>query len=443
MKLHTSSSVKTSVVLAVLLLAGSSAWAQCTSSGCLDTTFGLSGNGLVTTNTSGTTWARALLVQTDGKLVAAGIATDPVTLKQNVAAARYDVNVTGEVDGTLDITFGGTGVVVTSLSSGADFGNAAAIDSLGRIVLAGYANLGSINGGGSAVRYNPDGSLDTSFNHTGIVTITCVSGKSSCAPTFNAVVVQSWDNRILLGGQSSTGSFTLTRLNTDGTLDTSFGTNGTVNTSFGRSSGSDILSLMIQSDERIVAVGDAAGTFALARYNTNGTLDTTFGTGGLVTSTFSNSRSSSGKSVAIDTAGNIVVAGIISYKNVPQNFGVVRYLPSGHLDSTFGSGGMVTTDFANGNDDAFAVAIQSNGEIVVAGNAAVGAATDFGVCRYNANGSLDSSFGNGGKVVTNFGGNTAYAYGLVIQLDGKIVAAGLAKTTPTGGDDFGLARYLP
>lgn len=86
---------------------------------------------------------------------------------------------------------------------------------------------------------------------------------------------------------------------------------------------------------------------------------------------------------------------------------------------------------------------RANGEIVVAGNAVVGSATDFGICRYYASGNLDTNFGSGGSVTTNFGGNTAWAYGVVIQSDGKIVVGGSAKTSATGLNEFVLARYMP
>ena len=420
--------VRSAVLIAGGFLLSCFGWSQCNTPGCLDPTFGPSGNGMVATNVGGLNWVRGVVIQSDGKVVASGSAYDPVANANNFGTARFNDGVLGQVDGTLDTTFGGgTGAVVsTGIGGGA---SGVAIDSLGRIVIAGSDYV---------LRYNSDGTPDDTFNGTGIRSLNDGS-------FLIAIAAQSWDNRVIVAGQSSNGLSYLARLNVDGSLDTTFGKNGVVTTSFGRNLTSDIWSLQIQpADHKIVAAGNAAGGFGVARYNTNGTLDTTFGSGGLVrTTTFPNQSGSGARAAALDASGNIVVSGIVSYKKGPQAFGVARYLPNGQLDASFGSGGLVTTHFSSGNDLAFAIAIQSNAEIVVAGNAAVGTATDFGICRYYSNGSLDTTFGSGGSVTTNFGGNTAWAYALVIQPDGKIVVGGSAKTSPTGVYNFALARYLP
>jgi uncharacterized delta-60 repeat protein len=420
--------IRRAAVIAVGFLSCCFGWAQCNTSGCLDPTFGPSGNGMVATNVAGVNWIRRLAIQSDGRLVASGSAYDPGTNTTNFGTARFNDEVTGQVDGSLDSTFGaGTGAVASTGIGGGSSG--VAIDTMGRIAIAGSDYI---------LRYNSDGSPDNTFNGTGIRALN--DGSSLLA-----ISVQSWDNRVLVAGQSSNGLSYLARLNSDGSLDTSFGNKGVVTTSFGRNYSSDIWSLAIQpADHKIVAAGNAAGGFGVARYNTNGSLDTAFGSSGLVrTTTFLSQDSSGARAAALDASGNVVVGGIVSYKKGPQDFGVARYLPNGQLDTKFGGGGVVTTHFSSGNDVAFAIAIQSNGEIVVVGNAVVGSATDFGICRYYANGSLDTSFGSGGSVTTNFGGNTAWAYGVVIQSDGKIVVGGSAKTSPTGVYNFALARYLP
>lgn len=412
----------------VVLLLCCSGWAQCNTPGCLDPTFGPAGNGMVATNVGGMQWIRRLAIQSDGQLVGSGVAYNPVTNTNNFGTARFNDEVTGQVDGSLDTTFGtGTGAVASTGIGGGSSG--VATDSMGRI---------SIAGGDYVLRYNPDGTPDLTFNGTGIKALNDGS-------FLLAIAAQSWDNRVIVAGQSSNGISYLARLNVDGSLDANFGNHGIVTTSFGRNYGSDIWSLSIQpGDHKIVAVGNAAGGFGVARYNANGALDTTFGSGGLVrTTTFLNQYSSGARAAAIDASGNVIVGGIVSYKKGPQSFGVARYLPNGQLDKNFGVGGLVTTHFSSGNDVAFAIAIQGNGEIVVVGNAVVGSATDFGICRYYSNGSLDTTFGSGGSVTTNFGGNTAWAYGIVIQSDGKIVVGGSAKTSPTGLYNFALARYLP
>ncbi|PYM09261.1 MAG: hypothetical protein DMD82_00820, partial [Candidatus Rokuibacteriota bacterium] len=253
-----------------------------------------------------------------------------------------------------------------------------------------------------------------------------------------------------------------------GDLDTSFGPAQTGKvTPRGPDSGS---ALAIQTDGKIVVGGTSGGhcisDFALARFLPNGDLDTTFGTPdtsglartGLVITDFS--PCDIGSALAIQTDGKIVVVGTSSFSTFGTlDFALARYLPNGDLDTTFGtpdtSGlartGQVTTDFADlwetnkSSDEAFAVAIQSDGKIVVAGTSSaargdVGVAV-FALARYLPNGDLDTTFGNPeisglartGKVTTDFAGN-AQAFAVAIQGD-KIVVAGFSD------GDFALARY--
>jgi len=237
------------------------------------------------------------------------------------------------------------------------------------------------------------------------------------------------------------------RYNLDGSLDSTFGVNGIVITDF---SGNDDIArgIVIQGDNQIVVAGGSGDDFAIARYNSDGSLDSTFGIGGKVTTDFfgGNDR---GSDIALQSDGRIVVAGQVETQAGNQttlDFGLARYNTDGSLDSSFGLGGMTTTDFLGQADFAFAVTIQSNGRIVAAGGATIAGApfTDFAVARYETNGSLDQSFGIGGKVMTDFFGRNDFAYDVVIQIDGRIVAAGQAELVQGGvvQQDFALARYL-
>jgi uncharacterized delta-60 repeat protein len=186
-----------------------------------------------------------------------------------------------------------------------------------------------------------------------------------------------------------------------------------------------------------------------------GDLDSTFGSGGKVTTDFAGNRDQA-FAVALQSDGKIIAAGSAIVSGSQPDFALARYNSDGSLDSTFGSGGKVTTDFG-GNDQAVAVAIQTDGKIVAAGgtcaNAALGcdvltgSGYDFAIARYNTNGTLDSSFGTGGKVTTDFHGGMDIATSLVIQPDGRIVVAGSACTDSSmmcalsGGVQFALARY--
>jgi uncharacterized delta-60 repeat protein len=188
--------------------------------------------------------------------------------------------------------------------------------------------------------------------------------------------------------------------------------------------------------------------FALARYNANGSADTAFGNGGIATADFSGLEDRI-RAVAIDGSNNIVATGVTSTGSGPafRNFAVARFTPSGQLDPAFGNGGKVSTDIFGHWDDCYALAIQSDGKIL-----AVGFSDDpngpqfyFTIVRYNTNGGLDSTFGTGGIVTTNIAGELQnYAYAVAIQPDGKIVAGGSAQIPNAHYvDAVALARYLP
>src|SRR6266568_281258 len=230
-----------------------------------------------------------------------------------------------------------------------------------------------------------------------------------------------------------------------GDLDATFCTGGKVTTDFAGDS-DHARAVAIQTDGKIVAAGKATNSrrggedFALARYNPNGTLDTTFGTGGKVTTDFAGDADQA-FALVLQTDGKIVAAGEATSSRRGEDFALARYNPNGTLDTTFGVGGKVTTDFAGNTDRAFGVALQTDGRIVAAGEATAGyRGEDFALARYNSNGTLDTTFGTGGKVITDFAGDTDRAFALALQTDGQIVAAGEAKTQTK--EDFALARYL-
>ena len=411
------------------------------SAGALDTTFNTTGK--VTTNILGFyDFASAVAIQPDGKIVVAGDSFSSGV--SNFVLVRYNA------EGSLDTSFGASGKVITDIGSGSDAANAVAIQLIGlemKIVAAGY----SFNGTGSdfaLVRYNANGTLDTTFDADGKVTTPIGSGNDYA----NAVAIQS-DGKIVVAGYSSNGTnedFALVRYNADGSLDTSFNSsliclpiaicNGKVTTPIG--SGNDYAkAVAIQPDGKIVAVGDAAGGagigFALVRYNANGTLDTSFGASGKVFTDIGGG-SNRANAVAIQPDGKIVAAG-----NAGGDSALVRYnVADGSLDTSFGASGKVFTDIGGGSNRANAVAIQPDGKIVAAGNAG----GDSALVRYNvADGSLDTSFGASGKVITTIsgsgGGRNDSAQAVAIQPDGKIVAAGYAYNVDD--TDFALARYLP
>jgi uncharacterized delta-60 repeat protein len=210
-----------------------------------------------------------------------------------------------------------------------------------------------------------------------------------------------------------------------GDLDPSFGVGGKVTTDFGAQEVAE--DLVLQPDGKLVAAGSA-----LARYRPDGRLDPSFGVGGKVTTDFGASA------LVRQPDGKLVVAGTTTVTGFPD-FALARYLPDGTLDASFGVGGTVITDFGGG-EFGRALVLQPDGKLVVAGLCqGCDGDIDFILARYLADGSLDAMFGVGGKVTTDFGGLNDRAFALVLQPDGKLVAAG--GSNASGTFDFALARY--
>ncbi len=370
--------------------------------------------------------------------VAAGVqATDGSTL-----AASYSWSFT---TGPLNAAFGVGGVVTTPISlTRGDGARAVAVQTDGKIVAVGYVVNGSGDYDFAIVRYNLDGSLDTGFGGDGIVT-TAISARSEA----RAVAIQS-DGKIVVAGVTSnttTGTdFVVARYNdTDGSLDATFNTGGYVVTDLGASNNDEAFAVAIQSTGKIVVVGQTgamvASDFALVRYTAGGALDATFDADGIQATTFG--EVDAAYSVTIQADDKIVVAGITDStpgEGVNNDFALARYDANGALDATFDGDGKVTTAVGATDEGAFAIGIQAGGKIVVAGVVFNGANNDFGLARYNTNGSLDSTFGTGGIVITDMAGGNDAALALLIQADNKIVVGGVAFVT-NQGNDFALARY--
>src|SRR5919106_3889534 len=398
--------------------------------GDLDPTF--DGDGKVTTDFIFNDAARGVAIQADGKIVAAGVAIcDPCagpTTIHDFALARYNR------DGSLDATFGeGDGKVTTDFFAGADEAFAVAIQADGKIVAGGAAAVSGVDF--ALARYNPDGSLDPTFDGDGKVTTDYGFGSSQ----IYGLAIQT-DGRIVAAGYgaSTAQDFFLARYNSNGSLDPSFDGDGKVTfLGFGPNH-NRANAVAIQADGKIVAAGctscsSSAGNFALARLNTNGSRDPTFDGEGLVTTDFFGDQDQA-NGVALQSDGKIVAAGFASAA-FDETFALARYNPDGSLDPTFDDG-RVTTELGNGAQ-ARGIAIQRDGKIVAAGSACAFCfrAGDFGLARYNSDGSLDTTFSGDGKVMTDFGFEDDLAFSVALQSDGKIVAAGVA------GGDFALARY--
>jgi uncharacterized delta-60 repeat protein len=348
--------------------------------------------------------------------------------------------------GVLDPTFGSAGTVNTADQSDA---RAVVLQPDGKLVAAGTAET-AVTSDFALARYSADGALDATFGIGGMVTTNFGDSKAEAS----ALILQP-DGKLVAAGDMTprdTGDFdfALVRYTANGTLDPTFGTGGQVTTDFAGGSFDRAGALVLQPDGKLVAGGNtvtgAGSNLALARYQPDGTLDPRFGTGGKV-STDVAGRSAVAAALALQPDGRIVAAGTASAGNL--DFALARYQVDGSLDPTFGDGGTVTTDFAGGTDEAAALVLQPDGKLVAAGDAETGGDTDAPVrdvalARYDTNGALDADFGRGGEVTTDFPGGFAEAYALVLQPDGKLVAAGDAASAE-GGDSgstaFALARY--
>src|SRR6476661_376555 len=387
--------------------------------GDLDLSFGTGGS--VTTSFSGI-WdvPSDVAVQSDGKIVVGGSAE----IGSDFALSRYNN------DGSLDATFGTGGKVTTDFGLGSQ-GSGLAIQPNGKIVMVGGANQDF-----GVARYNENGSLDTTFGTGGTVT-TDFGGYESAS----AALIQP-DGKIVTVGNINLHVAAVVRYNSDGTLDSTFGSGGKVTANV--ESNISVADAVLQADGKILVAGEApSNDFGVIRYNSNGTLDTTFGSNGKVTTDFGSGNTLTrpfdgydrGSAILLQPDGKFVVLGTTNYFSNNRDFALARYNSNGTLDTTFGTGGKVTTKF-DGLDSAEDLVLQPDGKIIAVGDG--GGA--FASARYNSDGSLDATFGTGGKVITTFPLDPIrphnYAGAVTLQSDSKIVVAGLA------GGQFAVARYI-
>ena len=356
--------------------------------GSLDASF--YGTGRVTTAIGpGHDVVNGLVRQPDGKLVAAGSSSNGAN--GDFSLARYNSY------GSLDTSFNGTGKVMTAIGSSYDAAEALVRQPDGKLVAAGHSFNGS-NYDFALARYHPNGSLDTSFNGTGKVTTAIGSGQDGAL----ALVLQP-DGKLVAAGYSTNGSdalFALARYNPNGSLDASFNGTGKVTTAMGSSDEISVHALALQPDGKLVAAGGGwAGShndLALVRYNPNGTVDAGFGTGGTVRTAIAAEDYARG--IALQPDGKLVV--VDSTRNGSMDFALVRYNPNGTLDASFGSGGTVTTAIGSEDDRPSAVALQPDGKLVVAGTVSSGSNTSFALVRYLGSTLTVAKAGSGAGTVT-------------------------------------------
>ncbi|WP_165065984.1 Ig-like domain-containing protein [Paludisphaera rhizosphaerae] len=309
----------------------------------------------------------------------------------------------------------------------------------GKIIAAGSVYTTSSNF--AVQRFNADGSPDATFNN-GLAAVLGMTGRSMVG---KAVAVQA-DGKILVGGYfqdqgSSTWNMQLARLTADGRLDSSFGTGGWVTLIPTSGFYNEIWDLAVLSDGKILIGGSiynssTSNDFAVVRLNSIGSLDSTFGSGGYATTSFSNG-SDRGYKLAVQPDGKILLAGSSFGGNASSTFAVARWTSDGRLDSAFGSGGKLATDVPGNYDEARGVAVQPDGKILVAGSSSNG----MTMVRYSAAGTLDASFGTGGIVTKSSATSTT---SMVAQSDVGIVVGGsnLSRFSENGDELASVATSL-
>ena len=441
--------------------------ARYSSSGIIDPSFG--GGGFVTTDFNTPANLFSLALQSDGKIVAAGTVQ---LVNQDFALTRYNA------DGSPDLTFNSTGIVTADFGS---FDNASAvvINNDGKIYIGGYCSDASGNHFRIA-RYNTNGTPDLNFN-AGSGSVLAAFGNSS--DIMNNMQLQS-DGKIVASGYTNLNGNTdeeLIRVNTDGSIDDGFGNNGNglVLGDINSGQDADVFLLTIQPDGKILAGGVSvdfssatqSAPYTCFRYNQDGSPDIEFGSGGKFADVFRSNYfvytsaflQSDGKLLAasgsnIDGNNNLFVNRfnsdgapdntygqngsvdlnslatgtsffqpdgkiiVLNYSNSnPNGYDILltRYMPDGSLDPSFGTGGIVTTDLG-GNESGYKIAFQADGKIVIAGASRDENGSDLLVIRYNPDGSIDGSFGTGGYIKMNFD-NEDGPQTVAIGPDGKIV----------------------
>ncbi|MBX3618588.1 MAG: hypothetical protein KF891_01150 [Rhizobacter sp.] len=405
--------------------------------GALDTSFGAQGIANTAVGNA-EDYARAMVVQPDGRIVVAGSSASPAGTQ--IALVRY------LRDGALDTTFGNAGKVVTPVGTTSDEAYAVALQPDGKILVAGGSAQGASGIDFALLRYTAAGALDTTFGNGGKVT-TAFGNDTDRA---YAIVVQS-DGKIVVGGSSTqavTGpDFALARYTTTGALDTTFGNGGKVVTALKSGNvGEHVYALALQTIanvEHIVAVG-GEGNFVAARYTPAGTLDPSFGTGGKVVDMFT-AIIGAARGMVITPANEIVLAGMIG-----NHHALARLTETGVLDGGFGVGGRVVTPInATNADGAQGLVRQADGKLVTGGWTYTGNSTsaDFVTLRYSAAGVLDADWGNNGIAITPVAPATKSdsAYAVALQADDRVPTTRivLAGSANDANNNFAVTRYWP
>lgn len=371
-----------------------------------------SGDGIVAMPMTPTLNVYAVARQSDGKIVLAG------NSGQQTMVMRLNA------DGSLDHGFGSSGMVTKSVGSGFSAAYAVAMQPDDKIVLAGEADNATVDV--SVLRFTSNGTLDPQFDGDGVKIVDLGKGESGAA-----VAVQP-DGKIVVGGttgNSSTADGFVVRLLPSGALDTSFAGDGSADTTGKISVKNYVDAMALGPAGAIVTCGyqdDGTHQRLLAvRYTATGGFDTTFDGDGVAVVT-STDDTTIATGAAVTSSGAIVCAGSLSSATSTHTL-VARFTAHGALDPTYNGNGLALSDVPTNADEASGVAVQHDGKVVTAGLSGDGRMV---VERFTNAGAMDTTFKGTGYVAVKVGGDPTFANGVLVQPDGKIVAAGGSQSTP-------------
>lgn len=405
--------------------------------GSLDVSFG--DGGKVTANLPG--GARSVALQADGRIVVTG----------NRRLMRFNTN------GSLDTTFGANGTVnVVFDGSTLDDTLDVAVQPDQKIVVVGHTRVGAQDDFGIA-RFNPDGSPDSTFSVDGWTSVPVFdddpNGTTTAAVDRAYKVLVQPDGKILVAGHgayrintptavSTMNSFAIVRLNADGTLDPTFDGDGRASSSLGGLGAALAYAAVLQPDGKIVLGGrngtpTADADIGLARFNADGSIDGSLGSSNGYANVDVFGRWDEIADLALDANGNILAtAQVVSPAHDSRfKFTLLRFAGDGRLL------GSEVTPIGPSDDNSRAIALQSDGRILIAGSASSSTVTDFGIVRHNPDGSLDTTFGTNGVVTVDFFNALDGANDVVVQPDGKILVVGVTRSGSS--NILGMVRIEP
>lgn len=404
--------------------------------GILDTSFAI--NGISAIDQSIFESNLALTIQPDGKIVSVGFMEDHG--KSKLTALRYLPT------GNLDTTFGNKGVFAIAYRPHTNIAQAVTLQPDGKILVAGYtrnAQLPTITNEELLVlRLDINGSIDSTFGTNGVK----ILNQSYNERPIGIRVIE--NGKILIAGnkfRENISNFLVYRLNSDGSVDNSFGTNGYKEVFITNNSWNYCYAMELQSDGKILLAGEATvlseANFGLIRLNSDGSYDLTFSDDGKTTQNIS-ALDDGAQAILLQPDGKIILGGYALTPDNKTETALIRFNPDGSLDPSFGASGMVLTQLGAEYSMIADLNLTASGNIIVAGTLNhYPTFFDLFLSKYTTEGVLDENFGDQGLIFTDYDGHYDGISDAQISSDGRIVVSGAVVSTSNSISEYLLARY--